>query len=279
MSDPTLSAQATRAAILAASLRTRLDKGPSSADGLSLDPDPWRIPDLTTVGFTTATKGADCIVSFHEEPRKRTVYVYIDPTVTITSADDYVLELDTTSSTYTVPGSPPADYAALLTAIAAAWQTTHSAVATITTTRIAPGTGADDGIKIQAVNTDPTTYADFSVGASTSAPETAAMVILREPTSASLRIWTRTGAETGAAAVFGGPASRQWQAPRLARDVGALPTHGYDQRLDIAERRMVHLELYDVVDPDETISIATSGAGVYGLQWLALAVVAGQVEP
>lgn len=273
-----IATQASRAAVLAAALRTRLDSGLcSSSDVTVLEPDPIGIPALAEVGFSLDTKGCDIAVAFHRDLRSRTFWLVIDR-ANAPLTGNYVCEVDTTVSTYDATSAAPADRDALLAGWAAQINTDISGV-TATVTQVDPSGTGDDAVQVVVDNADPEVYATCSIGASTAAPEAAALHVLREMDSASLAIYTRTGADRAPDTTLSTPVAACYGAWRLTADIGALTSDGYDERGDFAKRRSAFLRLYDVVTDDETLTIAGSGAGIYGVEWVVAASVMGQVDP
>lgn len=288
MTSSATSLAANRAAVLASGLRTRLASGlNSSSDIKDLSPDPFKYPAPTDLGFALATAAADVRISFHYDLRARSVWLWIDrDNAPLTG--NYVLEVDTTVSTYDATSGAPADVDALLTAWVAQIEADLGSAGTgdvTATLDIIDTTQASfDSIRITALyddtsSTDVNAYATYALGASTAAPEAADLHILREPDDASAEVYTRTGAERGPSSVLNGAMAKVYGAWARTANLGALDEVGYDQRGNFAERSAAFIRLHTPVTTDETLSIAGSGAGIYGVGWVAVAAVMGQVEP
>lgn len=269
--------QATEAAILAAGLRTRLASGlVDSTDGKALSPDPFALPSESELGYALETKAADIIVSFHRDLRSRTFWLWIDrDSAPLTG--NYVCEVNTTVSTYDATSAAPADVDELLTEWAAQINSDISAV-TATLDTIVAASGTVDAVRVVVDSSDSQAYVTCSIGASTSAPAGADLHVLREPDYASLEVYTKTGTEVANTVNRSGATDALFQGWRLARTIGELEFKGYDQRGDFAERSNVFLRLYDEVTTDETLTVVGSGAGIYGVEWVAVACVAGTVR-
>lgn len=269
----TLSTQATTAAILAAGLSTRLSRA-LHASGLPLVPQGPPGPD--EAGFPcSGSKAVDVRVSLHRDARTRSVFLQIDrDSAPLTG--NYIVEIDGTTSTYNATSEAPGDVDELLAEWAAKIAADLTAEDIVAVASSLSGSGDADGILISGP-TDAGEYATYAIGADTAAPEAAALVVWREPDTASLRIWTRSGMQIDPAQVWG------WQSVSalgwvVAGDLGEIPG-GYDDRLDLAARTAIWPELYGLDADDEAISVVTSGAGVYGLEWLAVVAVAPAVTP
>jgi len=262
------SAQATNAAILAAGLRTRYSGTLAGLDFFS-PPDPNAI-----VFACGGSKAVDLHVSFHRDPRARTIELKIDRDDAPLTGD-YVLVLGSTTVTYDATASAPADVDALLAGWASAISsgfTDHTAVVVASVTG-----GSADAVRVTAP-TGTGAYATFIIATGTLAPAGAALEIRREIDSASLRIWTRNGAELPDALTMDPLQAAQSQGWALAADLGALDYGGYDQRLDLASRSAVWPQLHTIVSTD-TIEVVGSGAGVYTLTNVVGCFAAPQVAP
>jgi len=222
-------------------------------------------------------------IAFHYDLRARSVWLWIDrDNAPLTG--NYVCEVDTTVSTYDATSDAPADVDALLEG----WRdqiNSDLSSSVVATLDIVDNTqAAYDAIRITAAYddtsaTDVNAYATYALGADTAAPEDASLHILREPDDASAEVYTRTGAERGPSAVVNGPMTRVYGAWARTADLGELDEVGYDERGNFAERSAAFVRLHTAVTTDETLTIASSGAGIYGVVWVAVAAVMGQVEP
>lgn len=290
---------ASRAAVLTAAQTTKITKPPVDVDtdALVLDPDPWTLPDETGgAGFGVSDKiGVDLRVLFHRNPRGRTIYLLLDASSPLSGS--YVFQIDgETASTYTA--SSESDLAALVTEWAAQINTDYGsggAVGDFVTATAVDYTdsGAANAVKITALPAAAVpasgtpagaSYSTFAIGASTAAPEAAALHILREVDSASLRILTRaaytkdTAVDNALTANAGlGALADTWG---MYADVGALGTEGYDRpAVPLPARSFAWLHLYSPVTTDATLSIASSGAGIYTISNLVYATIAPVVSP
>lgn len=261
-------ATATEAAILAAGLRTRYEGTLTGLDFFSP-------PNPNAIVFACGdSKAVDLSVSFHLDPRARTIELAVDR-ANAPLTGNYVLVIGATTSMYDATSGSPADVDALLTAWAAQIESDLSGY---TATPVATITGGDlDAVRVTA----PTTtgdYATFVVATGTAAPALAALELRREIDSASLRIWTRNGSELPDALTWDPIQSAQAQGWKLAADLGALDYGGYDQRLDLASRSAVWPQLHTAVHTD-TVATTGSGAGVYTITNMVACVAAPQVAP
>lgn len=284
---PTTSADALTGAALAQGRTTQLSTllvDPDDARLLS--PDPWAIPDVGDQGFIVqGTIAADVFVSLHANARARSCWLVVDPD-NAPLTGDYIAEVDGTTVTH---AASEASVAEVLEAWAAAIE---AAVSTVTAeaARCRSLDGAIDGIRITAVETEANLGAGLPAGVSyasfdldtLSAPAGAELWLMREVTSASLRLWGRAGQTRTAAvadnitppleAVGGG-----WVVPNNG-EVGALTWGGYDERVDMASRSALAIQLHTLVAPDTLPSLVTSGAGLYGVTNLAWASVSPAID-
>lgn len=272
-SPASLTTRATRAALLAAGLNTRLsrDIAPSGVPLVPTGP-----PGPSEAGFDVAgSKAVDVRVVLHRDARARSIFLQIDRS-TAPLTGNYVVELDTVVKTYNATSDAPADVDELLTA----WAAYLEAEFTDYTATVAPFSGSSDddpdGIWLKAP-TDTGAYATFVLGASTSAPAGADLVIWREVDDVDLVVWTKSAADipTELALTWQVAQAQGWAPYATFADIGS----GYDERLDLAARSAVWPELRNFDETDEAISIVTSGAGVYGLNELAVVVVCPTLQP
>lgn len=267
MSTLSTTAQATEAAILAAGLRTRYEGDLSGIDFFSPpDPDALVFP-------CAGSKAVDLKVSFHRDPRARTIELVISRDSAPLSGN-YSVELDTVVSTYNATTGAPADIDALLAAWAAQIEADHVGYTAIVVS--ASGSGAN-AVRV----TGPTStgsYATYEVGAGTAAPSAAALELRREVDSASLRIWSRSGSELPDALSMDPLQLAQAQGWALAAAIGVLDYGGYDQRLDLASRSAVWPQLYAPIITD-TVAEVGGGDGVYTITDVVTCVAAPQVAP
>lgn len=289
-STDTLTGQASEAAILSVGRRTVLTTTLVDADDARLqDPDPWKRPDTSDVGFLASdTVAADCRVVFHRDSQTRTVYLVVNE-VALASAltGNFVVEVDTVSSTYDATAGAPADVDALLEAWRDQINVDLSASVVASVVAYKNPAGANDAIRLVGIPEAAvpesglpagTEYTTYALGASTSCPEAAALWICREVDSADLAILTKSAATQSAAVEenhnYGTNAHRNGWA--LNREVGALDDRGYDERLNLARRSAAWIQLSSLVVTDETFTIVSSGVGIYGVTNLATAYVAPQ---
>lgn len=207
---------------------------------------------------TPNTVGALMLVSFHANPKARTIYLVIDrDNAPLTG--NYTTQVDAvTAVTYDATAGAPADVDALLQAIADELNgdAGFAAVATADTYATA-GDGVLNAIRLQGVAATVDGYTSFIITSNTVWPGAADLAVYGELTSASLRVYGRGGQSTKSSVVSSAHHTAMISAWTLIKDYGELTTDGLQEQLNVATQAAIYLELYARVEPADTYSNLT----------------------
>lgn len=270
-----LTARATEEAVLAAGRATRARTGVASATTLAPDPDPFRRPTPTDIGWDVAgSSSCDLRAVLHADPRGRGFWLVIPDSVAPVTSPNVELGFiadrggtDATQSIADIVGTYTTG-AAIATAIAArinaATPSTAPAVVEATASSYDGGglvffrglRAADD----ETASAGPGRYGVCYLAVS----EWSAGVVLSDctlirevPEGAFVRVWTRPTARL-ADLVLPAPYDTMIGAWAQAADYGQVGPGGVDERLNIGARAAVWCELYGVDwsgDDDVTASV------------------------
>lgn len=264
MSITTLTETATVAAIKSAGIRPKLEQSISeSASSMTPRVALSDIPTPSTVGWAVSDTVA-CLVhiAVHADLSKRTVYLVIDrDNAPLTG--DYKVELNSNTYTYNATAGAPADVDELLAGIAATYDVSTEANATVVS--IDPS-GEANAIRLRAKSSDASTYATFTVDAATSFPALADLEVYAEFDDLSTAIIYGKPAPT----IAGSVANSQPYADMIGGWVqvssvttvlgGDVPSGGYLERIDLAGHSAIMAQVNGTLS--DTLSGVIGYAGV-----------------
>lgn len=268
-----LTTEATKAAVLGGGFRHKLLDNPLASTFEWVD-NPFARPGPQTRGFNVDQRGAaDLEISLCEDLRRRTVYFVIDPE-SAPLTGDYNIELNDVVVPYDATAEAPETLTELLEGIASfiseggfeavAVRYRRDGETQVDAVRVRPALSA----AIEASQTpEGASYVTMTVGADTSAPAAAQLVVARELTGCKARLFARTDRQTGAG--FGevdtiAQAAKRSGWARVTDKAWTLDADNLDRRIDISGRTAVMPLLYDRQHPD-AVATVSSGDGVYGI--------------
>jgi hypothetical protein len=265
----TLTRTATQTSILASARFLRLDHdliAAATPTALLIDPfarpgAPADDPGIATVN----TVGASLNIVYNVDPQRRTVYLAIDrDNAPLTG--NYVVQIDSeTALTYNATSEAPADVDALIAGIVDMINGDTGATADIVVADAysMAGDSTNDAIRLRGVVTRPdTTRATYIVTSSTAFPGGAALTLVREIDSASVRIWGRPSITVPSSRVLGGPGADMLNAWRPIVDLGEVAL-GRTEQLNVATLDAIWVELYGVATAADTYATTVDWVAVY----------------
>ncbi len=196
------------------------------------------------------TVGALMFVSFHANPRSRTVYLKLDRSAGgALLTGNYTTQVNAeTAVTYDATAGAPADIDALLQAIADAINAASPGMGDVVVadTYSTAGDGVLDAVRLRGVSTG--SYTHFTLAAGTSWPVAANMQAYAEMESASLRLYGRASTSVPANIVTGAHYADLLNSWTLIKDYESLTPSGLQEQLNIATQSAVYFELHTLVN-------------------------------